>query len=184
MKKRTLFLGLFISALSIGFVSCDKDDDETPEPAAPTLYSKLGGSTMVTDPNGGMIEQGRLGLRSVVDSTIFVIAGDENLSPYFEQLLTEFTNGNATNVAILSKNLTDFFCVATGAENFTYSGTDMVTAHDPAQNPRMKMKTDDADFTNFIGAVGTGATQVGVPAELIGEVAALIETLRSDVVQR
>ena len=190
MKLETLKKNLFTSllmTLAAGFllVGCkDDDNDTTPEPSEPTLYQKLGGTNMVEDPaNGGIIEQGRLGLRSVVDSSILVIAGDTTLQPYFESLLNELGNGNATNLAILSENLTDFFVMATGG-NAQYEGLDMVAAHDPEQNPRMAMKADDAAFDAFIAAVGTGATQNDVPAELIGEVAALIETLRDPVVQK
>jgi len=165
------------------FTACD--DDDGAEPMEPTLYEKLGGTTMVDDPNTtGMIEQGRLGLRSVVDSTIFVIAADPVLSPYFATLLMELNNGNTSNLALLSENLTDFFSVATGAENFSYDGMDMVSAHDPASNPRMEQKSDDAAYDAFIAAVVIGAQQNNVPSDLITEVGELLETLRADVVQR
>ena len=181
MKLRMLIL---LMVFGVFFLQSCKDDDDmdTPEP---TLYENPGGETMVSDPAnpGQMIEQGRLGLRSVVDSTIFVIAADPDLSPFFATLLMEIGNGNTSNLAILSKNLTDFFCVATGAKNFSYNGLDMAAAHDPAQNPRMAMKSDDTDFDNFIAAVVEGAQQNNVPNELIGEVGELLETLRTDVVQ-
>ncbi|MCI5083270.1 MAG: group 1 truncated hemoglobin [Saprospiraceae bacterium] len=182
MTKFKLIALLMLFAL--GFSACDNDDDDGMQ--VESLYSKLGGTTMVEDPTdpGNMIEQGRLGLRSVVDSTIFVIAADPDLSPFFAPLLMELGNGNTNNLAVLSKNLTDFFCVATGAENFAYNGLNMRDAHDPAQNPRMAMKSSDQDFDNFVGAVVTGATQNNVPTELIQEVGELLETLRSDVVQQ
>lgn len=172
-----------LSCMAFVFLAACEKDDPDPEP---TLYEKLGGEMMVSDPAnpGTMIEQGRLGLRSVVDSTIFVIAADPELSPFFATLLMEVGNGNTSNLALLSKNLTDFFCVASGAENFTYSGMNMVDAHDPAMNPRMAAKADDMDFDQFIADVVTGANQNSVPQDLIMEVGALIETLRSDVVQQ
>lgn len=181
MKLRIAFF-LFLG-IALSFTACKNDDDDSMQP---TLYEKLGGETMVSDPAnaGQMIEQGRLGLRSVVDSTIFVIAADPDLSPFFATLLAEVGNGNTSNLAILSKNLTDFFSVATGAKNFSYSGMDMASAHDPAINPRMAMKSDDDDFDAFIGAVVIGAQQNNVPSDLITEVGALIETLRDDVVQK
>ncbi|GJM34676.1 MAG: hypothetical protein DHS20C18_36770 [Saprospiraceae bacterium] len=176
---------MVVMVLSIFSFSACNNDDDSPDPE-PTLYEKLGGTTMVSDPAnpGQMIEQGRLGLRSVVDSTIFVIAADPNLSPFFATLLMEVGNGNLSNLAILSKNLTDFFTVASGAENYSYNGLNMKDAHDPATNPRMASKSNNTDFDNFIGAVVTGATQNNVPTELITEVGALIETLRGDVVQQ
>ena len=163
--------------------ACKKEKMQ--EPADDSLYGKLGGTTKVADPRnpGMMIEKGRLGLRSVVDSTIFVIAADAKLQPFFTPLLAEVTAGNTTNLAILSKNLTDFFSVATGAKNFTYTGLGMRAAHDPAQNPRMAKKSTNADFDNFIAAVVKGAQQNMVPNDLIAEVGKLLETLRAPIVQ-
>lgn len=198
MKKGTLFFGLIISALCIGFVSCATDED-TPEPVEPSLYQDLGGTEMVIDPitivtdtatndtiESEMIERGRLVLRSVVDSTIFVIAADGSLSPFFAQLLSELNQdtANTTNLAILSKNFTDFFCVATGAENFTYEGMGMIVAHDPSTNPRMSKKVNNTDFSNFTNAVRQGALQAGVSNKLTTELIILTETLREDIVQR
>ncbi|MGB6036936.1 MAG: group 1 truncated hemoglobin [Cryomorphaceae bacterium] len=187
MKNRKIFISMLAIATALTFTACDDDDEDDDMPVAmePTLYEKLGGTAMVEDPNnpGEMIETGRLGLRSVVDSSIFVIAGDPILSPYFETLLMELGSGNTTGFEQLSLSLTNFFSVATGAENFEYNGLDMVTAHDPEQNLRMSQPADDAAFDAFIGAVGMGAEQNSVPEDLIGEVAALIETLRDPIVQ-
>ncbi|MEO4007129.1 group 1 truncated hemoglobin [Flavobacterium sp. CAU 1735] len=180
------FAGLLLVGAAL-FYSCSNDNDDTPVVVTPpTLYQKLGGTTMVADPNNPsqMIEKGRLGLRSVVDSTIFVIAADPQLQPYFSTLLSEVGSGNTTNLAILSKNLTDFFCVGTGAKNFTYSGLNMVDAHNPATNPRMAMKANNADMDKFIGDVVIGAQKNNVPNELIGEVGTILESLRPQVVQQ
>ena len=188
--SKLAFVALFIA--SGAFVtSCNDDDDKAAEPAS--LYAKLGGTTMVADPNNPsqMIEQGRLSYRSVVDSTITlivsdVLAGEEgNLGLHFAPVLSEALSGNTTNVAILSKNLTDFFSANTGggATN-TYSGLGMVAAHDPAQNPRMGKKANDADYDKFIGYVGAAAGLNGVTdPELIGEVVAVLESLRAPIVQ-
>ena len=67
---------------------------------------------MVQDPTasaGTMIEAGRLGIRSVVDSAIFVIAADDSINNYFNVLLAEVTAGDLSGFQELSKNLTDFF---------------------------------------------------------------------------
>jgi len=157
------------------------------------LYQKLGGTTMVSDPNnaGQMIEQGRLSYRLVVDSTIVLIVADivagsnGNLGEHFSPIVGEVVSGNTTNVAVLSKNLTDFFSANTGggATN-TYSGLGMVAAHDPAQNPRMGVKANDADYTKFIGYVGQSAGLNGVTdATVINEVVAVLESLRAPIVQ-
>lgn len=179
------FVGLIMAGVAT-FYSCNDNDDNPPVVTPPTLYQKLGGTTMVSDPNNPsqMIEKGRLGLRSVVDSTIFVIAADPDLQPYFSTLLSEVGSGNTTNLAILSKNLTDFFCVGTGAKNFTYSGLNMMDAHNPATNPRMAMKANNAAMDKFIGDVVIGAQKNNVPNNLIGEVGVILESLRPQVVQQ
>lgn len=183
--SKLALLALFIA--SGAFVtSCNDDDDQAPEPTS--LYAKLGGTTMVADPNnpGQMIEQGRLSYRSVVDSTITLIVSDivvgaeGNLGQHFAPVISEALSGNTTNVAILSDNLTDFFSANTGggATN-TYTGLNMVAAHDPAQNPRMGKKSNDAEYDKFIGYVGAAAGLNGVTDPvLIGEVVAVLESLR------
>lgn len=187
--SKLALLALFIT--SGVFVTSCSDDDESAEPA--TLYEKLGGTTMVADPNnpGQMIEQGRLSYRSVVDSTITLIVSDivvgaeGNLGEHFAPVVSEALSGNVTNVAILSDNLTDFFSANTGggATN-TYSGLGMVAAHDPVQNPRMGRKSNNANYDKFIGYVGAAAGLNGVTdPELIGEVVAVLESLRAPIVQ-
>lgn len=183
MKKLTLVTALALVAFFTSTITACKKNDNT-IPATPTLYDSLGGTTMVVDPKGGMIEKGRLGIRSVVDSTIFVIAGDPQLNGFFPTLLAEVTAGNFTGFNALSKNLTDFFCVATGAKNFTYTGKSMVDAHDPAKHARMPSKASNANFDRFIVDLVKGAQQVGLSSDLIGRVGRVTETTRSAVVQR
>ncbi len=187
MKKSVHLFTAILLVSSIAFTSC-KEDEKTVTPTTPTLYEKLGGTTMVADPANPsqMIEKGRLGLRSVVDSTIFIIAGDNQLNPYFEVLLSEVGSGNLTGFTALSKNLTDFFCVATGAKNFTYNGiASMVAAHDPAQNNRMAMKADNASYDRFIADVVAGAAQNGVTDQaIVSELGTILESLRTTIVQR
>lgn len=192
MKKfEKLALGLFVAVALFGLASCSDDDNDSP--AQMSLYQKLGGTTKVSDPNnpGQMIEKGRLSYRSVVDSTIVlivsdIVAGSEgNLGAHFAPIVGEVVGGNTTNVAVLSKNLTDFFSVNTGggATN-TYSGLNMVAAHDPAQNPRMGVKSTNADYTKFIGYVGQAAGLNGVTdTGIINEVVAVLESLRDPIVQ-
>jgi len=183
MKKAAfgaLALGLVV-ALSVT-QSCKKDSNST---LMKTLYDSLGGTTMVKDPanTSTMIEQGRLGLRSVVDSTIFVIAGDAAINGHFSVLLMEVGAGNTTGFMALSKKLTDFFAVATGAKNYTYNGLNMVAAHDPAQNTRMKGKATAADFDAFVNDLVKGAKKNGLPDYLINRVGAIVGTLKSSIVQ-
>lgn len=191
MKKAYL---LFVSAACVVMMfasisSCNKKDDN---PTTLTLYDSLGGTKMVADPNnaGTMIEQGRLDIRSVVDSTIFVVAVDPEINGYFSVLLSEVSSGDLSGFQKLSKNLTDFFCVATGAKNFSYTGLSMTAAHNPdaapptGNNSRIKEKVADDDFTAFIDDLGKGAQQNALPDYLIARVAAVAETVRGSVVQR
>lgn len=185
MKKTLLAFGIMALLVYVSGVatSCNKSDDNN---VAPTLYDSLGGTAKVSDPSnpGQMIEKGRLGLQSVVDSTIFVIAADPALNnKFFSVLLGEVGNGNLTGFSALSKNLTDFFCVATGAKNFTYGGKNMVDAHDPAKNSRMGAKATSADFDQFVADLVIGAKKCGLSDQLIGQVGTLVYTLKSQVVQ-
>lgn len=178
---------------SIAFVSCSKSKDDEIVAATPSLYARLGGTTKVADPRnaGQMIEKGRLSYRSVVDTTITLIVKDivanssGNLSAHFAPLVGEVSMGNTTNVAVLSKNLTDFFSANTGggATN-TYSGDTMVDAHNPASNPRMGVKANNANYDKFIGYVGAAAGKNGVTDQtIITDVVAVLESLRTQVVQ-
>jgi len=192
MKNATK-LSVILLCLSAGFTFYSCSDDDKTTPTELSLYEKLGGFNKVQDPNNPsqMIEQGRLSYRSVVDSTITLIVADivagsdGNLGAHFAPVVAEVSSGNATNVAVLSKNLTDFFSANTGggATN-TYSGLGMVAAHDPAQNPRMGARANNADYDKFIGYVGAAAGLNGVTdPELIGEVVTVLESLRAPIVQ-
>ena len=121
----TNYSKLALCALVIGaftFTSCSSDSD----PVAPqSIYQRLGGTTLVADPDnaGQMIEAGRLSYRKVITSTIGLIVADVqssasgNLGAHFAPLLTEVGAGNQTNLAELSDNLTDFFSFNTGGTN-------------------------------------------------------------------
>ncbi|QBZ97238.1 globin family protein [Flavobacterium sangjuense] len=196
MTKNSKFA---LCALVIGgftFTSCSSDSDDTP-PAPASIYERLGGSTLVDDPDSSdpavTIEAGRLAYRKVVNSTVGLIVADVqagasgNLSAHFAPLLGEVTAGNTTNLAILVDNLTDFFSFNTGGTNAvnTYSGLDMVSAHNPAMNPRMGTTSTDANYTKFEGYVGAAAVQNGVAADtqLYADIVAVLESLRDPIVQ-
>jgi len=77
------FSKMALAALLIGsmsfVVSCSKSkNDDVATPTTPSLYTRLGGTTKVSDPKnpGQMIEKGRLSYRSVVDTTITLIVKD------------------------------------------------------------------------------------------------------------
>lgn len=195
MKKYALILTLALGALTFSMTSCSDDkDDSKPSnnSSTPTLYERVGGTTMVADPkNPGMqIEKGRLTLRAVVDSSIFVIAADTQLQKYFPVLFAELGMNNTSGLSALSENLTDFFCVATGSTNanYAYTGKNMKDAHDPAKNNRMGLKANKADFDQFVGDIGKGLAQNGVTsannAQLVNDLVALLYTTENDIVQR
>ena len=191
MRKLTLKTAMAVAAIVATTVamttvitSCKKSTS-----IAPTLYDSLGGTMMVKDPtstvSGAMIEQGRLNLHYVVDSTIFVIAADTALNKkFFSVLLGEVGKNDFSGFTELSKNLTDFFSVATGAKNYTYTGMSMTAAHNPAVNNRMGAKSTNANFDQFVGDLVIGAHKNGVPNNLIGSVGKLVYTLESQVVQK
>ncbi len=187
MKKPAILVSIiFFFSLSLIVSSCKKNSNV---PASPTLYDSLGGTTMVVDPKaaqGVMIEKGRFLIRSIVDSTIFVIAGDTAINGAFTTLLVEVGRGNLTGFMVLSKNLTDFFATAAGAKNFTYGGKTMVAAHDPTQNTRMNGKADNSDFNAFEADLLKGAAKNGVTTSnpALVSVGKLVESLRSQVVQQ
>lgn len=181
--KRVALLTTLIGMVIIGSFmgSCSKSST----PAKPTLYDSLGGTTMVADPanSGTKIEAGRLGIRSVIDSTIFVIAGDSRINGHFMVLLSEVGSGNLSGFNELSKNLTDFVAVGTGAKDYSYTGLSMTNAHNPATNPRMNGKATSADFDAFVSDVVTGANKNGVPSNLINSLGVILYSLESQVVQ-
>ncbi len=175
--------------LGLGFMttmtpSCSKSS----APAKMTLYDSLGGTAMVADPDpanaGKMVEKGYLGIRMVVDTAIFIIAGDTAINKYFTTLLSEVTSGNLSGYQRLSTNLTTFIAVAAGAKDYTYTGLSMTNAHNPATNPRMNGKADSADFNAFIADVVKSATRIGLSAQLIGQVGTVLFSVEGQVVQR
>ncbi len=185
MKKIILFpVAIIVTVATFFTVSCS-NKKTAPTPVKATLYDSLGGSAMVADPTnaGVMIEKGRLGIRSVIDSTIFVIAADSRINGHFTVLLAEVTAGNLSGFTALSNNLTTFVAVGTGAKDYTYTGLSMINAHNPATNPRMNGKATSADFDAFEADLAIGANKNKLPANLLTSIGKIVESLRSQVVQ-
>lgn len=192
-SKITLGVVLLTAAT---FTSCSNDDDTSSPVVKASIYERLGGTKMVADPDnsGQMIEQGRLSFRKVVNSTIGLIVADVqsnaagNLQAHFAPVLAETGTTQATSIAKLSDNLTDFFSFNTGGTNAvnTYSGLNMVAAHDPAINSRMGTKSSSADYTKFVGYVGAAANANGVASntELYNDIVVVLESLRAPIVQK
>jgi hypothetical protein len=188
MKNAALFsmiLGLVITVTSME--SCKKSSPSS----TPTsnLYDTLGGTALVNDPappdNGpAQIQQGRLTVRDVIDSTIFVIAGDDSINRYFAVLLSEVGANNLSGFDSLSRNLTDFVSVAAGATAYTYTGLSMPMAHNPSTNPRIAAAVTSGAFSEFINDVAIGATKVGASTMVIGQVAAKLEPVEPSVINQ
>ncbi|HWY38470.1 MAG TPA: group 1 truncated hemoglobin [Bacteroidia bacterium] len=177
-------LGIVCSLLSLN--SCSKKSDAMPAATiGKALYDTLGGTTLTVDPThqGAMIEKGRLAIRNVIDSTIFVIAADPKINSHFTILLSEVGKGDLSGYTDLSENLTTFVANATGAKDFIYIGLNMKDAHNPATNPRMNGKSTNADFTEFETDLVAGANKNKVPQSLINSLGKIVESLRSVVVQ-
>ena len=187
--KKFLFLPLTLAVIVsvLCIEACSKKSN--PAPVNPvigtTLYDSLGGTTLVADPAypGAMIEKGRLGVRSVIDSTIFVIAGDARINKYFMVLLSEVGAKNFSGFTDLSENLTTFVSSAAGAKDYIYIGLSMTDAHNPATNNRINGKVTAAAFSAFISDVVVGANKNKLPSNLINSVGKLLGTLQSQVVQ-
>jgi hypothetical protein len=162
--------------------SCSKKSSTS----TPTLYDSLGGTAMVSDPanSGSQIEKGYLGIRTVVDSAIFIIAGDTAINGYFKVLIGEVTSGNTSGYQKLSVNLSNFVAVATGAKDYTYSGLSMQSAHNPTTNSRINGVVMSDDFDEFVKDVAASATKNGVPANLITSLGNLLYSVESQVINQ
>jgi hypothetical protein len=151
-----------------------------------TLYDSLGGSAMVADPAnpGQTVEKGYLGIRSIVDSAVFIIAADTAINEYFKVLIGEVTSGNLSGYQRLSMNFSNFVAVAAGAKDYTYTGLTMPNAHNPNTNPRITMTVDSADFSEFVGDIAESATKNGLPSDLLARVGTVLFSVEGQVVQR
>lgn len=192
MKKQVLNAVLLgcLCCTGLFFGSCSKEETVVTPTPTPTLYERVGGTTMIADPSNPsmMIERGRLTLRGVVDSAILVVAADPRMAKYFPVLFAELGNNNTSGLSRLSKNFTDFMCFATGSKTYSYSGLNMKDSHDPAKNPRIPMKIDAGDFDAFVGDIGIGLAKNGVTSannpQLVADLVALLNTTKADIVQR
>ena len=176
----TVMLGLIMATMLS--TSCSKKSSSPP----PTLYDSLGGTAMVNDPanSGSQIEKGYLGIRTVVDSAIFIIAGDTAINSYFKVLIAEVTSGNTSGYQKLSANLSNFVAVATGAKDYKYTGLAMTTAHNPATNARINGVVMSDDFNEFVKDVAASATRNGVPTNLITSLGNLLYSVESQVINQ
>ena len=194
MKHVSKFTVAVLLIAGFAISSCT-EKDEPVVVAKASIYERLGGTTMVADPNNPnqMIEKGRLSYRTVVNRTIGLIVADiqannqGNLSAHFAPILAETGATQTTSIANLSDSLTDFFSFNTGGTNAVnaYSGKNMVAAHNPATYARMGAKSNNTNYTRFVGFIGQAANEAGVATgtELYVDIVAVLESLRTSIVQ-
>lgn len=179
----SMIVALGLAVVAVCSISCHKNNSSS---SRPTLYDSLGGTAMVNDPanSGSKIETGYLGIRTVVDSAIFIIAADPAINGYFKVLLTEVGNGNLSGYQKLSANLSNFVAVATGAKDYTYTGLSMTAAHNPSTNTRINGVVMSDDFDEFVKDVAASATKNGVPSNLITSLGNLLYSVESQVINQ
>jgi hypothetical protein len=193
MKRTTLALIVSIICIAIAISvipSCKKSSSTSTPTPKPTLYDSLGGTALMADPAnpGTQVEKGYYLIRNIIDSTIFVIAGDDSINVYFKTLLTEVGSGDLSGFEALSKHLSDFVAVGTGAKDYTYTGLSMPVAHTPGtgtgMNPRINGVVSNGAFNEFEVDLVAGAGKAGVPSNTpaLVSVAKIVESLRGSVV--
>jgi hemoglobin len=116
-----------------------------------SLYDRIGGEAAVT---------------AAVELFYRKVLGDHRINRFFTS--TDMDTQIAKQKA--------FFTMAFGGPN-NYTGGDMRTVH----APMVKMGLDDSHFDAVMEHLGASLTELDVPADLIGEAAAIAESVRSDV---
>lgn len=209
-KSRTPFV--IVLTVLIGFTSftsCKKDEIVQPDVDPPVLmssplYDTLGwfiqggdpsmviegqGIKKISDPDnsGQMIQAGRLAIRTVVGSSLQIIAGDTTLAKYFPTLLNEVGSGNTTGFADLLESFTDFTQQAVSGQ-MIYQGKSMVEAHNNMTYSRFgsanqQFVTDNADFDKFVGNIVQASQGLNVPNSVIAQLGVILYSTEGDVVQ-
>ena len=112
----------------------------------------------------------RIGGAAAVDAAVDIfyrkVLADERISSFFDDV--DMDRQRAKQKAFLT--------FAFGGPN-AYSGQDMRSAH-------AKMKLTEQHFDAVMENLGATLTELGVPAELIGEAAAIALSVKGDIVSR
>ena len=117
----------------------------------PPLYSRIGGSAAV---------------QAAVDLFYTKVLADTRVNGFFEGVGMERQK----------QMLATFLTVAFGGPN-NYTGKNLRDGH----RHLVKQGLNDSHFDTIIGHLGATLTELSVPSELIGEAAAIAESVRSDV---
>ena len=118
-----------------------------------TLYDSIGGSVLVPDPadSGQTVQQGWLGIRTIVDTAInimlvdtFPVPGDtlRTISGFFAVLNTELSTGDSVGYKALTLNLAKYFATAEGRA--------MMHAATPIAVPDHGQPEDIAEVLSFL----------------------------------
>ncbi len=124
---------------------------ESSEAQAASLYERLGGEAAVN---------------AAVDIFYDKVLDDYRINRFFAN----------TDMAKQIEHLKAFMTVAFGGPN-NYTGRSLRDGHARL----VKMGLNDSHFDAVMGHLGATLQELNVPADLIGEAAALVESTRSDV---
>lgn len=109
---------------------------------------------------------GEAAMNAAVDLFYRKVLQDQELSHFFDD----------TDMAGQAAKQKAFLTMALGGPN-QYTGDDMRQTH-------REMSLSDDHFDAVVGHLGATLTELGVPADLIGEAAAVAESVRGEVLNR
>ncbi|MCX7088981.1 MAG: group 1 truncated hemoglobin [Methylococcales bacterium] len=124
---------------------------EEATPTKATLYERIGGEAAVN---------------AAVELFYRKVLSDHRINRFFAN----------TNMDEQIAKQKAFFTMAFGGPN-TYTGTDMRNAHAAL----VKRGLDDSHFDAVMEHLGATLQELNVPADLIGEAAAIAESVRNDI---
>lgn len=127
---------------------------EASEIQGPSLYERLGGEAAVN---------------AAVDVFYGKVLDDYTINRYFER----------TDMAKQAEHLKAFMTLAFGGPN-NYTGRSLRDAHARLVN----LGLSDVHYDAVVGHLGATLQELNVPAELIAEAAALVESVRPEVLGR
>ena len=153
MRKFTL--STLILAGVIAFSSCKKEETQTqtPAPATPKLYDRLGGEAAV---------------KSVVDKFIEYVAADTAINSFFAETVAQ------NRVDALKMNLVNQIGEASGGPQ-KYTGKNMVDAH-------KGMNIQNSHFDALVGDLVKSLDFHKVPEKEKNELLSVLGPMRSDIV--
>lgn len=160
MKKINFILVATLAA-SLFVISCKKEKetetvyvDNTPAPAAPTLYSRLGGIGAIT---------------LVTDQFITNCATNSFIGPRFSA-----TAADSYRLQFFRYNLIDQICAGSGGP-CQYKGKTMLQTH-------TGMNITGPEFDTLVVQLVKAMTTYSVPAQEQGDLAAILLPMKADIV--